>query len=400
MPARVSWRPSGRCGRSERMIGDELDLLPALDGGSRPAPTDLARTLLAVVGIGSLIVASFLVLRPFLPAVIWATMIVVATWPALRAVEARLWGNRGLAVAVMTLTMLAILAVPLAMAVVAVVDRADDVVAWTRSLATRPLPALPEWITGLPLVGKKLTAEWAKIAVAPSEELAARINPYVRDVAGWFIAQAGSLGTLLIQVLLTVAVAALLYARGEAVGRGVLAFATRLAGGHGVRAVLLSAGAIRAVALGIVVTALVQAVIGGIGLVITGVPHAALLTCVMLMLGVAQVGPAPVLIGAVIWLYADGQSLWGTVMLVWGLVTSALDNVLRPILIRKGADLPLILIIAGVIGGLLAFGLVGLFIGPVVLAVAYTLMVAWVDAAGPRAAGPSAGVESRAAASR
>ena len=171
----------------------------------------------------------------------------------------------------------------------------------------------------------------------------------------------------------------MLYAQGEAVAGGVLAFARRLAGEQGVRVVILSGGAIRAVALGIVVTALVQSAIGGIGLVVTGVPHPLLLSCIMVMLGVAQIGPGPVLIGAVIWLYVSGENFWGTVMIVWSLVTTSLDNILRPVLIKRGADLPLVLVFAGVLGGLLAFGLVGLFVGPVILAVTYTLLIAWVQ---------------------
>ena len=109
-----------------------------------------------------------------------------------------------------------------------------------------------------------------------------------------------------------------------------------------------------------------------------GVPFAAILTTIMFVLGIAQIGPMPVLLGAVIWLYWGGATLWGTVMVVWALVTVSLDNFLRPILIRRGADLPLLLIFAGVLGGLLAFGIIGLFIGPVVLAVTYTLLQAWV----------------------
>ncbi len=341
---------------------------------------DLTRITLAVVAIGGLTLASFLVLRPFLPAVIWATMIVVATWPAMRAVQARLWGRRGLAVAVMTVAMLAILVVPLTIAVAAIVERADDVIAWSRTLTTRPLPALPDWIAGLPFVGKRVAAAWQDLASATSEDVAARVGPYVRDIAGWLAAKAGSVGALIVQFLLTVAVAAMLYASGETVAAGVLAFSRRLAGEQGVRVAILSAGAIRAVALGIVVTAVVQSAIGCIGLVLTGVPHAMLLTSLMLVLGIAQVGPAPVLLGAVIWLYANDHTLWGTVLLVWGILTASLDNILRPVLIRRGADLPLVLVIAGVLGGLFAFGLVGLFVGPVVLAVTYTLLVAWVQA--------------------
>jgi len=339
---------------------------------------DLTRILLAVVAIGGLIAASFWVLRPFLPAVIWATMIVVATWPALRAVEARLWGKRSLAVAVMTLAMLVVIAAPLTIAIVTIVERADDVVAWSRSLAARSLLGPPEWVGQLPLVGKRIAEKWQQISSARPDDLVASVTPYLVGAAGWVITRAGSLGVLLVQLLMTVAVSAILYARGETVVVGVLAFARRLAGESGERVAVLSARAIRAVALGIVVTALVQSIIGGIGLAIAGVPYVTLLTSVMFLLAVAQIGPVPVLLGAVIWLYASGATFWGTVMVVWSLVTMSLDNILRPVLIRKGADLPLILILSGVIGGLLAFGLIGLFVGPVVLAVTYTLLGAWV----------------------
>lgn len=357
---------------------------PAPEGESRAplASWDLTRILLAVVGIGGLIVASLWIVWPFLPSVIWATMIVVATWPVLRGLQARLWGRRSLAVAVMTVGILAVIAIPLTVAVVTVADRAGDVVAWGRAFADHGLPALPEWLVGLPLVGPRLADVWQRLATAHAEDLAARLAPYTRVVAAWLIAHASSLGGLLLQCLLTVVVSAILYAKGEAAAGGVLAFARRLAGTEGIRVAVLSAGAVRAVALGIVVTALVQSVIGGIGLALTGVPHVLLLTSVMVLLGVAQIGPLPVMLGAIVWLYADGQTFWGTVLVVWGAVTVSLDNILRPVLIRRGADLPLLLIIMGVIGGLLAFGIIGLFVGPVVLAVTYTLLVAWVATGG------------------
>ena len=124
-------------------------------------------------------------------------------------------------------------------------------------------------------------------------------------------------------------------------------------------------------------TALVQAFLGGVGLAVVGIPFAAILTAVMFVLCLAQLGPVLVLLPAVIWLYWQGHSVLGTVLLVWLLVVGSLDNLLRPLLIRRGADLPLLLIVAGVIGGLIAFGFVGIFIGPVVLAVAHTLLEAW-----------------------
>ncbi len=192
---------------------------PRAPGPDAIGSWDLTRILLAVAGIGGLIAASFWVLRPFLPAMVWATMIVVATWPMLRGLEARLGGKRGVAVAVMTVAMLAILAAPLTLATIAIVERAEDVVTWSRSLVAHPLPGLPEWVARVPLVGTKIATEWETLARAPSEELAARVIPHVRGIAVWLLARAGGIGTLLLQLLLTVAIAAILYARGEAAGR-------------------------------------------------------------------------------------------------------------------------------------------------------------------------------------
>jgi predicted PurR-regulated permease PerM len=343
-----------------------------------PLPWDVTRVLLAVVAIGGLIAATFWVLRPFLPALIWATMIVVATWPVMRSVQGGLGGRRVLAVAVMTAAMVVIVVGPIMVGIVVVVGHSEDVVGWSKSLVASAIAGPPAWLGNLPLVGTRLTAEWQAIASERPEDLAARVSPYLPDVGRWIVGQAGSLGLLLIQLALTVVLSALLYARGESVATGVRAFARRLAGESGDEVVVLSAQAIRAVALGIVVTALVQSGIGGIGLAITGVPYAVLLSVLMFLLAVAQIGAGPILFGAVIWLYWKDETLWAIVMLAWSIVTVSLDNVLRPMLIKRGADLPLVLIFAGVLGGLFAFGIIGLFVGPVVLAVTYTLLVAWV----------------------
>ena len=142
--------------------------------------------------------------------------------------------------------------------------------------------------------------------------------------------------------------------------------------------VILAGKAIRSVALGVVVTALLQTVLAGIGLAIARVPYTGLLTAIALVLCIAQVGPALILIPAIIWLFATGHKGLGAFLLVWSILPLTVDNLVRPYLIRKGVDLPMWLIISGVLGGLLAFGVIGLFIGPVVLAVTYTLMESWV----------------------
>jgi predicted PurR-regulated permease PerM len=184
---------------------------------------------------------------------------------------------------------------------------------------------------------------------------------------------------MLLQFLLTAIIAAILFANGEIVRDGILRFAERLAGKPGHDVAILAAQTIRGVVLGVAGTALIQTAIGGLGLFISGVPAAALLTAVMLFFCLAQIGPILVVGPAVAWLYWSGSSGRGTTMLVFAVVAVAIDNFIRPILIRRGAKLPLVLIFGGVIGGLLAFGIIGLFVGPVVLAVAYTMLRAWVN---------------------
>jgi len=342
-------------------------------------PRDLPRTILAVLAIGGLIAVSFWVLRPFLLATVWATMIVVATWPLMLRVQSTLHGKRGLAVTAMVLFLLLVFVLPVSLAVSALVQNADVLAGWAKSLATFKLPAPPDWLVGLPFVGEKLATLWQDIAAGQSDGLVARIAPYAGAGTRWLFAQIGTVGLMSFHFLLTVLIAAIMYAGGEDAATMVSRFGRRLAGESGVTAIKIAGGAIRGVALGVVVTALVQSCLGGIGLAIAGIPFASLLTAVMFLLCIAQLGPSLVLIPAVAWLYWTGDTVWGTVLLVWCVPVVTLDNFLRPILIRRGLDLPLLLIFAGVIGGLIAFGLIGLFVGPVVLAVTYRLFLAWVD---------------------
>jgi predicted PurR-regulated permease PerM len=265
------------------------------------------------------------------------------------------------------------------LAIGAIVANADEIVAWAKSLAEIQLPARPEWLANLPLVGSKAVELWESIAAAGVQGVTAKAAPYVGIFIGWLVAQLGNVGVLLLQFLLTVILAAAMYANGDRVTQRVLRFGRRLAGSGGENAVHLAGQTIRGVALGIVVTALAQSLFGGLGLMIAGVPFAGALTGAMIFLAIAQIGVVPVLAGAVAWLYWSGASGWGTFMLVWAIIAGAMDNFLRPILIRRGADLPLLLIFAGVVGGLLSFGLIGIFVGPVILAVADKLLMAWID---------------------
>ncbi|MBN1141109.1 MAG: AI-2E family transporter YdiK [Deltaproteobacteria bacterium] len=348
---------------------------------------DLARTTLAILFICALIITSFYILRPFLPALIWAAMIVVATWPLMLKAQEKLRGKRALAVLVMTLAMLVVFIIPFALAIGTIIDHADQIVRWTRALVHFTIPPPPAWVDSLPMVGSYLSKLWSQLAAMPYEELGGRLSPYLGKILTWFAGQAGSIGMMFIHILLTLFLAAVLYSNGEKFGDGLVRFARRVAGDTGENSVWLAAQAIRAVALGVVVTALVQAILSGVGLVIVGMPYATLLTALIFMFAVAQIGAAPVLIAATIWLFWSGDEIWGTALLVLTIFVSTLDNFLRPVLIKRGANLPLLLIFAGVIGGLIAFGIKGLFIGPVVLAVSYTLLFTWVDDKHPKPTG-------------
>ena len=343
-----------------------------------PMPRDITHTTLAVLFIGVLIAASFWILSPFLISIIWAGVIVIATWPILEKLEARVAKKRGLTVAIMTVAILLIVLVPVTLAVLTIVGNAENIAARVRSLVSFNISSPPQWLERIPLKGEKLAAQWREFAALSPEERSSLVTPYAQPVMQWFVAKAGSFGMTMLQFLLTTIIAAIMYAKGEVVRSGVLSFARRLAGPRGEDVAVLAAKAVRGVALGIVLTALIQTALGGAGLFITGVPAAALLTAVMFMLCLAQIGPALVLVPAVIWLYWTDSALWGTILLIFTIIALTIDNVVRPVLIKKGADLPLLLIFAGVIGGLIAFGIIGLFIGPVVLAVTYTLLKIWV----------------------
>ena len=346
---------------------------------------DLTHATLLLLFIGLLIGGSFWILKPFLLALIWAIMIVVATWPLLLGAQSWLGGHRSLAVMVMIAGAMMILIAPITLAVVTVVDHSLDIVAGSKSLVSFATAPPPDWVERLPVVGAKIASEWRRLAADGAEGLAVRGLPYVDNVVGWFVSQVGGLGLMLFHFALTLLISGILYFNGERAATSVRRFAARLGGAQGENAIRLAAQAIRGVALGVVVTAVTQSVLAGIGLALVGIPYVAILTAVMLLLGIAQIGPMPVLVPAVIWLYWAGHAGLGTVLLVWTAVVGTMDNFLRPMLIRRGADLPLLLIFAGVIGGLFAFGVIGLFVGPVVLAVAYTLLNAWIEGAAPAA---------------
>jgi predicted PurR-regulated permease PerM len=341
---------------------------------------DLAHTTLSVLCLALLALASYWILRPFLTAILWATIVSVAVWPLFLRLEAALWHRRGLAVTTMTAAILLVVFVPVTLALVTIVRNAHHVTAQVEAFQSAPLPSPPAWLGDVPVAGSRAVDEWTRFAALEPGQRTALVAPYVQTGLQWFVGTAGSIGSMLVQFLLTAIISAILLANGETARDGLLRFARRLAGGPGQDAALLAGNAIRGVVLGIAGTALVQTAIGATGLFLAGVPAAGLISAVMLFLCLAQLGPLPALVPAVVWTYWAGHGGWGTVLLVCTVVAGTVDNIVRPMLIRRGANLPLVLIFAGVLGGLFAFGIVGLFIGPVVLSVTHALLSRWIAA--------------------
>lgn len=338
----------------------------------------VARIMLTVIILSMLIAGSLWTLKPFLGGLIWATTIVVATWPALLMFQRNFGGKRSWAVVAMTLIVLVAFITPFILAIDALLGAAERSPTVLQSFLARGLNPPPDWIGNIPLVGERIAAKWLEISAGGPEGLVETVRPYTREAAAWVLAATGGLGVMVLNVLFMVVLMAILYASGETAANGVLGFFYRLGGTRGEEIVHLAAKAVRSVALGVVVTALVQSVLAGVGLWVSGIPYPGVLTAIVFILGIAQLGPLLVLAPAVAWLYWIGSPGWGTALLVWSIPVIALDNVLRPILIRRGVELPMLLIIAGVIGGLIGFGVLGLFIGPVILAATYTLTKAWI----------------------
>jgi len=204
----------------------------------------MARPVLAVLFLCALIAASVWILRPFLPALIWATMVVIATWPLLLRVQRRLGNRRAPAVIAMTLLVLLVLVVPLSLAIATLVDNADRIVEWGKDLTEFKLPLLPAWVSDLPLVGARAEEAWAQLAAVGTAELTAKAAPYAGNLTKWFVSEVGNFGLVFVQFLLTVALSAILYASGESFASMPLARASLPA--YGVSATVSAVRAARA----------------------------------------------------------------------------------------------------------------------------------------------------------
>ena len=280
---------------------------------------DITRVVLLVLVIGLLLLGTIWTLWPFLAALIWATTITVATWPVLMWVQLKTGGRRSIAVAIMMVLILLALIVPLSLAVNSLVHAAYQSPAVIQDFMVRGIGQPPPWTADIPVIGGRLSAQWQQLAAGGPEALAELVRPYALATASWALSATGGAGILVVQFLLIVVLTGILYSQGEAAASSALAFGRRIGDERGERTVRLAGQAVRSVALGVIVTALVQSVLAGLGLWVSGIPHASLLTAIIFVLCIAQLGPMLILVPAIGWLVLEWQRDWGTALLIWAI---------------------------------------------------------------------------------
>jgi predicted PurR-regulated permease PerM len=327
--------------------------------------------VVALLGLGCL-----LILRPFISAALWAAILCFTTWPLFLRLEQVLGGRSGLAALIATLALAATIAAPFVILGSTLASNLADLTTAAEKLYAAGPPAPPLWVADIPLVGARLSDYWLTMtesSAARIQELA-KLLPAVKNLA---LGSGKILGSGLVQIFLSLFIAFFFYRDGKSLATQLSSGIYRIGGDRGNALLELAGSTVRAVVYGILGTALIQGGMAAFGFLIAGVPGAAFLGFVTFILSMLPGGPLLVALPAAYWLYHQSFSGWAIFIVIWGVIVGSIDNVIKPLLIGRGVSTPLILVMLGVFGGALAFGLIGLFIGPTVLALGYTLYVEW-----------------------
>lgn len=380
------------------------------------APKTRLEQGLSVVTLGLLLIGCFVVMRPFLSALMWAIVLGFTLWPVHSRLTRLLGDRRTLAASLTTLTIAIFLVVPFVVVGISVADDARALASATRKWSEGGLPDPPAWLERIPLVGDQARSYWKefdedleafwrqlrkpldaepefldgqeeeepllKVGPSPPENFGeSRLANALRNLFAWaqsWLPGVGlAIGRGMTEVVLSVFLAFFILRDGTVVAVRLATGVDRIAGERGRHLLEVAGDTVRGVVYGILGTALVQGGLAAVGFLIAGVPGATLLGLLTFFLSVVPMGPPLVWIPAVIWLYQQDATGWAIFMLVWGLIVSSVDNLVKPWLISQGSNLPFILIFFGVLGGALAFGVIGVFLGPTLLAVAYRLIEEW-----------------------
>jgi predicted PurR-regulated permease PerM len=354
---------------------DPAEALNSWEQTALPEPSYVEKAL-GLVLLMVLAVGCVLVLKPFLTAILLAVILSVSTWRLFRRIEHWLGGRQALAALLMTLLTAGLLVLPL---FALGSNLADDVVrlgAAVRAAVDQGLPP-PVWLGRLPLVGQEAERVWTQVT-QQGAALGPTLAPYLQPLREWALQQGASFLSGTLQVVLGIVLAFFLYRDGAYVESRVDWAMTRLGGWRAQRVLQTAGMTIVSVVNGVLGTAFIQSILLGVSFWLAGVPGAIVLGAVGVVLSLGPMGLVMLWLPAALWLMSSGHTGWAVFVMVWnGLFVGSLDNILRPYLISRGVRMPMVLIFLGVLGGLLAFGIVGVFLGPVLLAVAHTLFQDW-----------------------
>lgn len=334
--------------------------------------------LLVQILMLALLGACLWVLAPFVSALFWSAVLAFASWPLMRGLTRLLRGRETVAAGLLTLGWMLLVALPLIWLGFNLADHIRSVMALLRDLQVEGLPPPPAWLGQLPLFGAQLVELWSTLD-QQGAALFATIKPYLGEVGNWLLARSAKIGGGVLELALSLILVFFFYRDGPRLAAYAHSLLERLLGRRAEHYVELVAGTVQRVVNGVLGTAAAQASMALLGFLIAGVPGAVVLAILTFVLSLVPVGPPLVWIPATAWLVWQGEYGMGVFLAAWGLVViSGIDNVVKPYLISRGGNLPLVVVILGVFGGILAFGFMGLFLGPTLLALAYSLIGDWI----------------------
>jgi predicted PurR-regulated permease PerM len=349
---------------------------------TRTEPTgalDARRVERTIAGLSlSLVLVGCLVtLWPFATPLIWAIIVAYSTWPLFTRMERALGGRTALAAILMALATAAVLVAPLALLLLTLSDNVANLVALLRHWLEAGPPQPPAWVADLPLVGRRLNERWQEIATSRASFTAA-LTPYLGKMSSWLLSAGADLGGGIVRLLLSLIIACFLYGRGAILASRLNTGLNRISGARGEELVSIIGGTIRGVVYGVLGTNLIQAVLATIGFALAGVPGAVLLGVLSFFLTLIPFAPNLLWIPAAIWLVTQDQLGWAIFLTVWCVLTfGILETVLRAYLIGRSSELPMLLLLIGILGGIIEFGLLGLLIGPTLLTLGFALVSEW-----------------------
>lgn len=339
-----------------------------------PKTTNRIEMVVTVVAVGLLATGCLLVLRPFVAAILWATVLTYTTWPMLLRLDGWMRGRRSLAAFTMTTLIALVLVLPFVVAGITLTENVSRLEDLFRFLQGGLPPQAPEWVQSLPWIGPTVERTWPRFA-QDTGWISDTLKTVGLGAGKWLLTHSLGFGKGILQLALSVVIVFVFFRDGERVAARISAGAQRIAGDVSQSLLAVAGSTVRSVVYGIIGTALAQAIMAALGFWVAGVPSPFLLGLLTFLLALIPGGPPFVWVPATLWLFGAEHVGWGVFMALWGFFgISGVDNVIRPYLISRGSKLPFIIVLLGAIGGVLGFGFIGLFLGPVLLAVGYALV--------------------------